>query len=78
MSDNLLSFSRDVQWRCVQDIESYNTRLFKCKEEGDGGKVCYELRLASAVTSGEECVAVESLFKVHCGVVLYIMISPAL
>ena len=43
--------------RCVadaalQDIESYNTRLFKCEEE-EGGKVCYELRLASAMTNGE-------------------------
>ena len=34
----------------MQDISPYNTRLFKTV--GVGGKVEYEIRLASAATSG--------------------------
>ena len=34
----------------LQKLSAYNTRLFK--KEG-GGKTCYEVRLASAVTTGE-------------------------
>ena len=33
----------------LQDLSAYNTRLFKSE---DGGKVEYEVRLASAVSAG--------------------------
>ena len=36
----------------IQGLEAYNTRVFKT-EEDDGKKVKYELKFASAVSSGE-------------------------
>lgn len=35
---------------CAQKLSAYNTRLFK---RDNGGKACYEVRLASAVQKGK-------------------------
>lgn len=34
----------------IQDLEAYNTRVFKTV--GDGGKIKYELRFASSAVTG--------------------------
>ena len=50
-----------------KDIEPYNTRLFKTEKQG---KVCYELRLASALTTSEFCLSLFVCLSVSLSVCL--------